>query len=168
MSDYDEHSTSQLATLIQMGKEQGYLTYAEINDQLPDSVTESDQIEDIIQMLSDVGIKIYDVAPDEDDMMLSNDGDDDEIAVDEAAVLASVESEPGRTTDPVRMYMREMGTVDLLTREGEIAIAKRIEDGVRDVQYAMTFWPGTVELVLKEYQEIFEGEKRFRTLSQVF
>ena len=161
MSDYDEHSTSQLATLIQMGKEQGYLTYAEINDQLPDSVTESDQIEDIIQMLSDVGIKIYDVAPDEDDMMLSNDGDDDEIAVDEAAaVLASVESEPGRTTDPVRMYMREMGTVDLLTREGEIAIAKRIEDGVRDVQYAMTFWPGTVELVLKEYQEIFEGEKK--------
>ena len=144
-----------------MGKEQGYLTYAEINDQLPDSVTESDQIEDIIQMLSDVGIKIYDVAPDEDDMMLSNDGDDDEIAVDEAAaVLASVESEPGRTTDPVRMYMREMGTVDLLTREGEIAIAKRIEDGVRDVQYAMTFWPGTVELVLKEYQEIFEGEKK--------
>lgn len=160
MSDY-EHSTSQLATLIQMGKEQGYLTYAEINDQLPDSVTESDQIEDIIQMLSDVGIKIFEVAPDEDDIMLSDDGNDDEIAADEAAaVLASVESEPGRTTDPVRMYMREMGTVDLLTREGEIAIAKRIEDGVRDVQYAMTFWPGTVELVLSEYQETFEGEKK--------
>ncbi|WP_394261452.1 RNA polymerase sigma factor RpoD [Moraxella boevrei] len=160
MSDY-EHSTSQLATLIQMGKEQGYLTYAEINDQLPDSVTESDQIEDIIQMLSDVGIKIFEIAPDEDDIMLSDDGNDDEIAADEAAaVLASVESEPGRTTDPVRMYMREMGTVDLLTREGEIAIAKRIEDGVRDVQYAMTFWPGTVELVLSEYQETFEGEKK--------
>lgn len=156
-----EQSTSQLATLIQLGKEQGYLTYAEINDQLPDSVTESDQIEDIIQMLSDVGIKIYETAPDEDDIMLSDDGSDDEIAVDEAAaVLASVESEPGRTTDPVRMYMREMGTVDLLTREGEIEIAKRIEDGIRDVQYAMTFWPGTVELVLDEYRQTFEGEKK--------
>lgn len=160
MSDY-EHSTSQLATLIQMGKEQGYLTYAEINDQLPDSVNDSDQIEDIIQMLSDVGIKIYEVAPDEDDILLNNDSNDDEIAVDEAAaVLASVESEPGRTTDPVRMYMREMGTVDLLTRDGEIAIAKRIEDGVRDVQYAMTFWPGTVEFILKEYTETFEGDKK--------
>ena len=125
-----EQSTSQLATLIQLGKEQGYLTYAEINDQLPESVTESDQIEDIIQMLTDVGIKIFETAPDEDDIMLSDDADDDEIAVDEAAaVLASVESEPGRTTDPVRMYMREMGTVELLTREGEIAIAKRIEAG---------------------------------------
>ncbi len=156
-----EHSTSQLATLIQLGKEQGYLTYAEINDQLPDSVTESDQIEDIIQMLSDVGIKIYETAPDEDDIMLSDDGNDDDIAVDEAAaVLASVESEPGRTTDPVRMYMREMGTVDLLTREGEIEIAKRIDDGIRDVQYAMTFWPGTVELVLDEYNQTFDGEKK--------
>ena len=156
-----EHSTSQLATLIQLGKEQGYLTYAEINDQLPESVTESDQIDDIIQMLTDVGIKIFETAPDEDDIMLSDDADDDEIAVDEAAaVLASVESEPGRTTDPVRMYMREMGTVDLLTREGEIAIAKRIEDGVRDVQHAMTFWPGTVAMLINEYHQTFEGEKK--------
>ncbi len=156
-----EHSTSQLATLIQLGKEQGYLTYAEINDQLPESVTESDQIDDIIQMLTDVGIKIFETAPDEDDIMLSDDADDDEIAVDEAAaVLASVESEPGRTTDPVRMYMREMGTVDLLTREGEIAIAKRIEDGIRDVQHAMTFWPGTVAMLIDEYHQTFEGEKK--------
>lgn len=156
-----EHSTSQLATLIQMGKEQGYLTYAEINDQLPDSVTESDQIEDIIQMLSDVGIKIYETAPDEDDIMLSDESADDEIATDEAAaVLASVESEPGRTTDPVRMYMREMGTVDLLTREGEIIIAKRIEEGIRDVQYAMAFWPGTVAMVLNEYRQTIDGEKK--------
>lgn len=156
-----EHSTSQLATLIQLGKEQGYLTYAEINDQLPESVTESDQIDDIIQMLTDVGIKIFETAPDEDDIMLSDDADDDEIAVDEAAaVLASVESEPGRTTDPVRMYMREMGTVDLLTREGEIAIAKRIEDGIRDVQHAMTFWPGTVAMLINEYYQTFEGEKK--------
>ena len=156
-----EHSTSQLATLIQLGKEQGYLTYAEINDQLPESVTESDQIDDIIQMLTDVGIKIFETAPDEDDIMLSDDADDDEIAVDDAAaVLASVESEPGRTTDPVRMYMREMGTVDLLTREGEIAIAKRIEDGIRDVQHAMTFWPGTVAMLINEYHQTFEGEKK--------
>ncbi|MCK6158940.1 RNA polymerase sigma factor RpoD [Moraxella osloensis] len=156
-----EHSTSQLATLIQLGKEQGYLTYAEINDQLPESVTESDQIDDIIQMLTDVGIKIFETAPDEDDIMLSDDADDDEIAVDEAAaVLASVESEPGRTTDPVRMYMREMGTVDLLTREGEIAIAKRIEDGIRDVQHAMTFWPGTVAMLINEYRQTFAGEKK--------
>ena len=156
-----EHSTSQLATLIQLGKEQGYLTYAEINDQLPESVTESDQIDDIIQMLTDVGIKIFETAPDEDDIMLSDDADDDEIAVDEAAaVLASVESEPGRTTDPVRMYMREMGTVDLLTREGEITIAKRIEDGIRDVQHAMTFWPGTVAMLINEYRQTFEGEKK--------
>lgn len=156
-----EHSTSQLATLIHLGKEQGYLTYAEINDQLPESVTESDQIDDIIQMLTDVGIKIFETAPDEDDIMLSDDADDDEIAADEAAaVLASVESEPGRTTDPVRMYMREMGTVDLLTREGEIAIAKRIEDGIRDVQHAMTFWPGTVAMLINEYHQTFEGEKK--------
>ena len=111
-----EHSTSQLAALIQLGKEQGYLTYAEINDQLPESVTESDQVEDIIAMLTDVGIAIYDVAPDEDDIILANSGSDDDMAADEAAaVLASVETEPGRTTDPVRMYMREMGTVDLLS-----------------------------------------------------
>lgn len=156
-----EHSTSQLAELIQLGKEQGYLTYAEINDKLPESVIESDQIDDIIQTLNDVGISVYDVAPDEDDIMLANSGGEDEIAADEAAaVLASVESEPGRTTDPVRMYMREMGTVDLLTREGEIAIAKRIEAGIRDMQYAMTFWPGAVEWVLAEYQQTFEGEKK--------
>ncbi|WP_367108820.1 RNA polymerase sigma factor RpoD [uncultured Psychrobacter sp.] len=154
-------STSQLATLIQMGKEQGYLTYAEVNDQLPDSITESDQIEDIIQMLTDVGIKIFESAPDADDILMNDDSSDDDMAADEAAaVLASVETEPGRTTDPVRMYMREMGTVDLLTREGEIAIAKRIEEGIRDVQYAMAHWPGTVQFVLDEYQRVLEGEKK--------
>ena len=154
-------STSQLATLIQMGKEQGYLTYAEVNDQLPDSITESDQIEDIVQMLTDVGIKIFESAPDADDILMNDDSSDDDMAADEAAaVLASVETEPGRTTDPVRMYMREMGTVDLLTREGEIAIAKRIEDGIRDVQHAMTFWPGTVAMLINEYHQTFEGEKK--------
>ena len=154
-------STSQLATLIQMGKEQGYLTYAEVNDQLPDSITESDQIEDIVQMLTDVGIKIFESAPDADDILMNDDSSDDDMAADEAAaVLASVETEPGRTTDPVRMYMREMGTVDLLTREGEIAIAKRIEEGIRDVQHAMAYWPGTVQFVLDEYQKVQDGEKK--------
>ena len=154
-------STSQLATLIQMGKEQGYLTYAEVNDQLPDSITESDQIEDIVQMLTDVGIKIFESAPDDDDILMNDDSSDDDMAADEAAaVLAAVETEPGRTTDPVRMYMREMGTVDLLTREGEIAIAKRIEEGIRDVQHAMSYWPGTVQYVLDEYQRVLDGDKK--------
>ena len=154
-------STSQLATLIQMGKEQGYLTYAEVNDQLPASITESDQIEDIIQMLTDVGIKVFESAPDADDILMNDDSNDDESAADEAAaVLAAVETDPGRTTDPVRMYMREMGTVDLLTREGEIAIAKRIEEGTRDVQHAMSYWPGTVQYVLDEYQRVLDGDKK--------
>jgi len=154
-------STSQLATLIQMGKEQGYLTYAEVNDQLPDSITESDQIEDIVQMLTDVGIKIFESAPDADDILMNDDSSDDDMAADEAAaVLAAVETEPGRTTDPVRMYMREMGNVDLLTREGEIAIAKRIEEGIRDVQHAMSYWPGTVQFVLDEYQKVLDGDKK--------
>lgn len=158
--EYQE-SSSQLAELIRLGKEQGYLTYAEVNDQLPESVTESDQIEDIIQMLTDVGIQVFEVAPDDDDMLLADTGSDDEMAADEAAaVLASVETEPGRTTDPVRMYMREMGTVDLLTREGEIGIAKRIEEGTREVQYIMAYWPGTVKLVLDEYQQVLDGEKK--------
>ena len=157
-----ENSNSQLPTLIQLGKEQGYLTYAEINDQMPDSVTDSDQVEEIIQMLTDVGIPIYDIAPDEDDMLLTGvSNDDDDIAVDEAAtVLANVETEPGRTTDPVRMYMREMGTVELLTRDGEIGIAKRIEEGMREVQYIMAYWPGTVKFVLGEYEQVLAGEKK--------
>ncbi len=120
--------TSQVAALISRGKEQGYLTYAEVNDHLPDSITESEQIEDIIQMLQDVGIPVHERAPESDDAMFEDTTEAaDEVAEEEAAaVLASVENEPGRTTDPVRMYMREMGTVELLTREGEISIAKRI------------------------------------------
>lgn len=165
----EQHSNSQLATLIQLGKEQGYLTYAEVNDQLPESVTESDQIEDIVQMLTDVGIPIYEVAPDDDDILLTDTSNDDEMAADEAAaVLASVETEPGRTTDPVRMYMREMGTVDLLTREGEIGIAKRIEEGTREVQYIMAYWPGTVRFVLDEYAQVETGEKKISDIVSGF
>jgi RNA polymerase primary sigma factor len=155
MSD-SQTSTSQIAALITKGKEQGYLTNAEVNDALPESITESEQIEDIIQMLNDVGIPVHERAPETDELMLEStpEAGDDEVAAEEAAaVLAAVETEPGRTTDPVRMYMREMGTVDLLTREGEISIAKRIEDGIRDVLHSMAYWPGAVELVLKEYGE---------------
>ncbi|MEC7119194.1 MAG: RNA polymerase sigma factor RpoD, partial [Pseudomonadota bacterium] len=156
--------TSQVAALISRGKEQGYLTYAEVNDHLPDSITESEQIEDIIQMLNDVGIPVHERAPETDELMLDGntpDASDDDVAAEEAAaVLASVESEPGRTTDPVRMYMREMGTVELLTREGEISIAKRIEEGIRDVLHAMAHWPGAVEMVLSEYDEAQRGERR--------
>lgn len=156
--------TSQVAALISRGKEQGYLTYAEVNDHLPDSITESEQIEDIIQMLNDVGIPVHERAPENDELMLDGntpDASDDDVAAEEAAaVLASVESEPGRTTDPVRMYMREMGTVELLTREGEISIAKRIEEGIRDVLNAMAHWPGTVEVALQEFDEAQRGERR--------
>ncbi|EMY7729113.1 RNA polymerase sigma factor RpoD [Acinetobacter baumannii] len=159
----DMHSpTSQVAALISRGKEQGYLTYAEVNDHLPDSITESEQIEDIIQMLQDVGIPVHERAPESDDTMFGESADaTDEVAEEEAAaVLASVENEPGRTTDPVRMYMREMGIVELLTREGEISIAKRIEEGIRDVLNSIAYWPNAVEVVLKEYNDFLTGERR--------
>lgn len=158
----DMHSpTSQVAALISRGKEQGYLTYAEVNDHLPDSITESEQIEDIIQMLQDVGIPVHERAPESDDTMFGDSTEADEVAEEEAAaVLASVENEPGRTTDPVRMYMREMGTVELLTREGEISIAKRIEEGIRDVLHSIAYWPNAVEVVLQEYNDYVTGERR--------
>ncbi|ALV72153.1 MULTISPECIES: RNA polymerase sigma factor RpoD [Acinetobacter] len=154
--------TSQVAALISRGKEQGYLTYAEVNDHLPDSITESEQIEDIIQMLQDVGIPVHERAPESDDAMFEGGNEAaDEVAEEEAAaVLASVENEPGRTTDPVRMYMREMGTVELLTREGEISIAKRIEEGIRDVLHSIAYWPNAVEVVLQEYKDYEAGERR--------
>ncbi|WP_228134719.1 RNA polymerase sigma factor RpoD [Acinetobacter gerneri] len=154
--------TSQVAALISRGKEQGYLTYAEVNDHLPDSITESEQIEDIIQMLQDVGIPVHERAPESDDAMFegNNEGADEVAEEEAAAVLASVENEPGRTTDPVRMYMREMGTVELLTREGEISIAKRIEEGIRDVLNSIAYWPNAVEVVLQEYKDYENGERR--------
>ncbi|AWD69321.1 MULTISPECIES: RNA polymerase sigma factor RpoD [Acinetobacter] len=158
--------TSQVAALISRGKEQGYLTFAEVNDHLPDSITESEQIEDIIQMLNDVGIPVHDRAPESDDAMFEDTAEAaDEVAEEEAAaVLASVENEPGRTTDPVRMYMREMGTVELLTREGEISIAKRIEEGIRDVLHSIAYWPNAVEVVLQEYKDYEAGERRLADL----
>ena len=161
MSDMNS-PTSQVAALISRGKEQGYRTYAEVNDHLPASIAESEQIEDIIQMLQDVGIPVHERAPESDDAMFEDNAEAaDEVAEEEAAaVLASVENEPGRTTDPVRMYMREMGTVELLTREGEISIAKRIEEGIRDVLHSIAYWPNAVQVVLQEYKDYEAGERR--------
>jgi RNA polymerase primary sigma factor len=153
---------SRIKDLIARGKEQGYLTYAEVNDHLPDDISDPDQIEEIIQMINDMGIRVYESAPDAEDVLMT-DGDSsaDEIAAAEAAAaLAAVETEAGRTTDPVRMYMREMGTVELLTREGEIAIAKRIEEGTRDLMHALAYWPNTVARLLEEYALLEKEERR--------
>jgi len=143
---------SQLKLLIARGKEQGYLTYAEVNDHLPPDIVDPDQVEDIISMINDMGIQVFEVAPEADALLMNENEATDEDAADEAAaVLASVESELGRTTDPVRMYMREMGTVELLTREGEIVIAKRIEEGIRQVLASIAEYPETVSSLLDEY-----------------
>ncbi|MDE0691923.1 MAG: RNA polymerase sigma factor RpoD [Gammaproteobacteria bacterium] len=146
---------SRLKDLIAKGKEQGFLTYAEVNDHVPDDISDPDQIEDIIRMINDMGITVYETAPDSDELLNASDNTADELAAEEAAAaLAAVETEAGRTTDPVRMYMREMGTVELLTREGEIAIAKRIEEGIRDVLSAVAWYPGTVEYILDTYTAV--------------
>lgn len=143
---------SSLKDLIAKGKEQGYLTYAEVNDHLPQEISDPDQIQDIIHMINDLGIQVFDKAPDADELLLSvNESPDDIAAAEAAAALAAVETEVGRTTDPVRMYMREMGTVDLLTREGEIAIAKRIEEGIRDMTAALALYPGIVQTIIDNY-----------------
>ncbi|CAM3761045.1 RNA polymerase sigma factor RpoD [Parendozoicomonas haliclonae] len=157
---------SRLKELISRGKEQGYLTYAEVNDHLPDDISDPEQVEDIIRMINDMGIRVFETAPDADSLLLDEDDSstDDDAAEEAAAALAAVEQEAGRTTDPVRMYMREMGTVELLTREGEIQIAKRIEEGQREVSTALAHFPGTVELVLNEYQRIVDEEGRLSDL----
>ncbi|MES2661896.1 MAG: RNA polymerase sigma factor RpoD [Pseudomonadota bacterium] len=158
-----QEQASQLKNLISRGKEQGYLTYAEVNDHLPEDITDPDQIEDIIGMINDMGIPVYESAPEEDALLLNDEApseSDEDAAEEAAAALASVETEPGRTTDPVRMYMREMGSVELLTREGEIEIAKRIEEGFRQVLNAMTYWPGIVEHLLAEWAAVEAGNRR--------
>ncbi len=161
MSDNITHQSS-LKALIAKGKEQNYLTYAEVNDHLPETISDPDQVEDIIQMIDDMGIKVYETAPDADQLALieNNDATDELAAAEAAAALAAVENEAGRTTDPVRMYMREMGTVELLTRTGEIAIAKRIEEGLRELMAAMASFPGTVEMVLREFALVEKEGKR--------
>ncbi|MCG9711428.1 RNA polymerase sigma factor RpoD [Shewanella insulae] len=149
---------SQLKLLLAKGKEQGYLTYAEVNDHLPADMVDSDQIEDIIQMINDMGIRVYEQAPDADDIMMSEDSTDEDAAEEAAAALATVEAELGRTTDPVRMYMREMGTVELLTREGEIVIAKRIEEGINTVQASVAEYPQAIAMILEQYDR-YEAEE---------
>jgi RNA polymerase primary sigma factor len=151
---------SRIKQLIARGKEQGYLTYAEVNDHLPQDISEPDQVEDIIQMINDMGIQVFEEAPDADQVLMEEgDSAADEIAAAEAAAaLAAVEGDLGRTTDPVRMYMREMGTVELLTREGEIVIAKRIEEGIRDLLHAVAFYPGTVAAVVAQYEKVATEE----------
>jgi len=153
---------SRLKDLIAKGKEQGYLTYAEVNDHLPEDISDPDQVEDIIQMINDMGIQVFEVAPDADELLMTE-GDssaDDIAAAEAAAALAAVETEAGRTTDPVRMYMREMGTVELLTREGEIVIAKRIEEGIREMLAALAHYPGAVRKILDEYELVTREERR--------
>ena len=153
---------SEIKALISKGLEQGYLTYAEINDHLPDDIVDPEQIEDIMAVLKGVGIEVHDAAPDTDPLAdKAGSSTDDEAAAEEAvALLSAVDSEVGRTTDPVRMYMREMGTVELLTREGEIAIAKRIEEGLGQVQTALASFPLTIELLLEEYDQHLDGKRR--------
>ena len=152
---------SKIAELIEKGREQGYLTYSDVNDHLPDDISDPDQVDEIIGMINDLGLQVHETAPDADTLMLAESEDSDDIALEQAAeALAAVENETGRTTDPVRMYMREMGTVDLLTREGEIEIAKRIEEGMRDLLNASVAYPKTVEYVIHFFQLVKDEEKK--------
>ncbi len=157
-----EQQQSQLKQLIAKGKEQGFLTYAEVNDHLPDGIVEPEQIEDIIRMINDMGIQVYESAPDIEDTVISDSAvtTDEDAAEAAAAALASVDSEFGRTTDPVRMYMREMGTVELLTREGELKIAKRIEEGQNQVLAALSTYPDTVSRVITLFDAVDAEEMR--------
>ncbi|ADC62768.1 RNA polymerase sigma factor RpoD [Allochromatium vinosum] len=156
-----EQQQSQLKQLIAKGKEQGYLTYTEVNDHLPPGIVETDQIEDIVRMINDMGIMVQETAPDVVDHTLSDSAvSDDEAAEAAAAALASVDSEFGRTTDPVRMYMREMGTVELLTREGELQIAKRIEDGLNQVLNALSVYPRSIEKLIEIFDRVDREEAR--------
>ena len=152
---------SQLKQLIAKGKEQGYLTFAEVNDHLPDGIVEPEQVEDIIRMINEMGITVSETPPDDDEKAVSdNAAADDDAAEAAAAALASVDSEFGRTTDPVRMYMREMGTVELLTREGELRIAKRIEAGLFHVSEAISVFPPAISAFLSQLEKVDAEEAR--------
>ena len=162
----DNQQVSSLKTLILKGKEQGYLTYTEVNDHLPDSIVDPEQIEEIVTMIGDMGITVYEKAPDQDSLALTEEttDTDDEAVEAAAAALTSVDNDFGRTTDPVRMYMREMGTVELLTREGEIQIAIRIEEGLFEVLTALSVFPASVEYLLDFYAKVEAEEKRLTDL----
>ncbi|MCH7882360.1 MAG: RNA polymerase sigma factor RpoD [Proteobacteria bacterium] len=162
----DQDQQSRLKELIAKGKEQGYLTYTEVNDHLPEGIVEPEQIEDIIRMINDMGIKVHESPPTESNEILNDtETEPDEDAVEEAAAaLASLDSEFGRTTDPVRMYMREMGTVELLTREGEIKIARRIENGLNQAMSSLARFPDTMRMILERYNEVREEEAKLSDL----
>ena len=157
---------SQLRLLIAHGKQKGYLTYSEVNDTLPDDIVDPEQIEDIVNMISDMGITVYETAPDDDSLLLSENtvSEDDDAAEEAAATLAALDPQFGRTTDPVRMYMREMGTVELLDREGEIRIAKRIEEGLAEMMYALAYFPDTTGRLLELWDEVESGDRRLTDL----
>ncbi|HEY7753075.1 MAG TPA: RNA polymerase sigma factor RpoD [Steroidobacteraceae bacterium] len=160
-----EDRQSQLKLLIARGKEQGYLTYAEVNDHLPPEIVDPEQIEDIVNTINDMGITVYEKPPDAESLLLTDASAPDEEAVEEAAAaLAIADSEFGRTTDPVRMYMREMGTVELLTREGEIRIAKRIEEGLDQVRTALAWYPPTYDFLLAAWEPVKAGQGRITDL----
>jgi len=166
-----EQQQSQLKKLIARGKEKGFLTYAEVNDHLPDDIVDPEQIEDIIAMINDMGIEVHEFVPDAETLLLNENpasADDDVVAEEAAAALAAVDSEFGRTTDPVRMYMREMGTVELLTREGEIQIAKRIEEGMSQVLSALASYPLTIGELLRIYDSISENGIRLSEIISGF
>ena len=162
----EDERQSQLKLLIAKGKEQGYLTYSEVNDHLPSDIVDPEQIEDIVNMINDMGITVYEKAPDSESLLLSDSAvsNDEDAAEEAAAALATVDAEFGRTTDPVRMYMREMGTVELLTREGEIRIAKRIEEGLDQVRTALAQFPLTFDLIFAAYDQVGRGEARLQDL----
>ena len=169
MSDKQETNqvskgAQQLKDLIAKGKEQGYLTYSEVNDHLPNEIVDTEQIEDIVNMINDMGISVYETAPESESIVLSETvaTSDDDAAAEAEAALASVDAEFGRTTDPVRMYMREMGTVELLTRESEIEIAKRIETGLNQVKFLTTHYPPSIEKMLEIYELVDIGETRMQ------
>ncbi|QLB39478.1 RNA polymerase sigma factor RpoD [Mannheimia pernigra] len=164
----EQEQQSQLELLIAQGREQGYLTISEVHDHLPEELVDAEQIEDIIQMINDMGIQVLDVAPDTDDLLLSENIADEDVVEEATKVLSTVESELGRTTDPVRMYMREMGTVELLTREGEIDIAKRIEEGINEVQCAIAEYPEALVGLLESYAQVEAGEMRLSDLVTAF
>ena len=166
MTESNDKQQSGIKDLIAKGREQGYLTYAEVNDHLPEDIADPEQVEDIIQMINDMGITVFETAPDAETLLMMNgDNTPDEVAAAEAAAaLASVESEQHRTTDPVRMYMREMGSVELLTREGEIEIAKRIEEGTRELMSAVSDWPTNVATVMGEWDKVVAGDKKLTDL----
>ncbi len=159
---------SQLKLLIAKGKEQGYLTYAEVNDHLPNDIVDPEQIEDIVAMINDMGIAVHEVAPDTETILETNETVDEDAAEEAAAALASVDSEFGRTTDPVRMYMREMGAVELLTRAGEIEIAKRIEDGLNQMLSSLAMYPNTVADLLALYDRVDAGDMKLTDLMVTF